>query len=271
MQKLLFVTLFIIFLVFPQSVLAVDVAISNFPPTITSDTFNVDVSISGASTGTNYLRVDLYKDGTSNYFGETYNGSSWYNGSEGINYFPIQIQDASASATLQARIGNPSANEYTGSGVYKLKIRRYTNSGNPASGDNQNPVDIQINYSTPSPTAAPTSTPTNAPAPIPTKTSTPVPTKSPTSKPTPTPTPTDEPEVLGESSMSGLSLETFSPTPTSTSAPLVKGKKLTLPIIFITSGVLLLGFAVLQLINAKKSAQTIKSLGSSGDLGGNNI
>lgn len=128
---------------------------------------------------------------------------------------------------------------------------------------------------TPTPTLQPTAQPTVAPtktstpSPIPTKTATPVPTKSPTSKPTPTPT--DEPEVLGESSTSGVSLMTNSPLPTSTSAPLVKGKKLTLPIIFITSGVLLLGFAVLQLINAKKSAQTIKSLGSSSDLGGNNI
>src|SRR3972149_11172560 len=83
----------LLFFLFPGRAYAVTVTISNNPSTITSESFNLTVSIEGAQAGTNYIRVDLYKEGTTDYyFGETYNGSSWYNGSEEVQYFPVTIE-----------------------------------------------------------------------------------------------------------------------------------------------------------------------------------
>src|SRR3989304_5438603 len=73
-------------------VFAVTVSITNFSSTINDQPFTVTASVSGANAGTNYIRTDLYKEGTQNYFGQTYNGSDWYGGSDGKQYFPISIE-----------------------------------------------------------------------------------------------------------------------------------------------------------------------------------
>ena len=163
MKTKLVLVAFVFFLYFTliiKSVFAVTININQYPSSISSDPFNVSVSVSGASEGQNYLRVDLYKDGTSNYFGETNNSTSWYGGSEGKQYFPITIDSSKmATASVQARIGAPSSGKFSGAGFYKLKIRRYTSSGNPASSDQQNPVDVNINFSLPTPTPTPAPTP----------------------------------------------------------------------------------------------------------------
>jgi len=107
---------------------------------------------------------------------------------------------------------------------------------------------------TPSPTPSPTQIPTSTPTATPTKSPTPVPTKSPTPKPTKSPTP--EPEVLGKAATSGES----KPTPEESLPELTpdvssvnKKKPIVLPIIFIGSGVLMIGFALYNLIRAKAS------------------
>jgi len=142
---------------------AVSVTITDFPSTISSDPFNVSVSIVGAGAGTNYLRVDLFQTETTNYFGETFNNTSWYGGSDGTQYFPVAISSGTAApATFQGRVGSPDGGKYVGPGMYKLKIRRYTSSGSQAN-DQQTPVDINITIPTPAPT--PTSTPTSTPTP----------------------------------------------------------------------------------------------------------
>ncbi|HTK03393.1 MAG TPA: hypothetical protein VL401_01325 [Alphaproteobacteria bacterium] len=267
-HKLIILVFSVLFLfIFPSTVAAVTVTINSFPSTVSStDPFQVEVSVTGATNATNYLRVDLYKEGTSNYFGETYNGSDWYNGSDGKSYFPIQIQNASASATISAQLGNPSINDYTGPGAYKLKIRRYTSSGSVSSNDTQTPVDIQFTYTlpTPTPTATPTSTPnpTSTPTPTPTKTPTstpvPTPTKTPTPKPTISSTPTDSPtpEVL--------SAATFEPDPTATEEPILEEKSVNTskPPIFafvlIGAGVVLICVSIIYTIkHAKKNSPTI--------------
>lgn len=123
-----------------------EVVINNFPPSISADPFDIDVTVTGAKNGTNYLRVEFYKNGTKNYFGETFNGKDWTSGSIGEDYFPIVINGASASAIVKARIGNPNETEYGGPGDYKLKVKRYTQSGAPAVIDDEKEVDIKINY-----------------------------------------------------------------------------------------------------------------------------
>jgi len=160
MKKIFFALYFIILFFFSVSkASAVSVNISNYPSSISSDPFILDVSISGASQGQNFLRIDLFKEGSSNYFGETYNGSEWYMGSDGKKYFPAVVNASkSASATIQARVGSPKANEYSGPGFYKLRVRRYTSSGNQASSDTQELVNIYVNLVLPSPTFTPAPT-----------------------------------------------------------------------------------------------------------------
>ncbi|HYM64868.1 MAG TPA: hypothetical protein VES68_00060 [Candidatus Sulfotelmatobacter sp.] len=201
--------LFSLFLVKPA--FAVTVTITSFPSSISSDAFTINVSVLGASSGTNYIRVDLYKDGSSNYFGETFNGNDWYLGSDGKQYFPITIADSksTASASIQARIGVPSSSDYDGQGSYKMRIRRYTSSGGQGSEDaNNSAVNISINLPTQTPTNSPTSI--NAPTPQSTNTPTPkstltlIPSKTPTPKISKTTSPTNSlnKDVLSESTKS---------------------------------------------------------------------
>lgn len=176
--------------------------ITSSPSTVSDQAFEVGVFIEGPSDGINYLRIDMFKDGSNNYFGETYNGNDWFGGSDGKSYYPVEIKNSTASATIKGRLGNPTLSEYSGPGTYKLKLRRYTASGNAAGSDSQTVVDIQIEYllQTPSPTPATNPVQTSIPTKVPTPT--PLASKSPTSKPTIrpsiTPTPSEEPEVLGE-------------------------------------------------------------------------
>lgn len=168
LKLLIFTLLFLLF--GAGSVFAVAVSTSNAPTTATDQPFNIDVSVAGASAGINYLRIDLYKDGTTNYFGETYNNNIWYNGSDGKQYFPITIISGQTwTGSIQGRVGSPSTTEFPNSGIYKLKVRRYTSSGSSSSSDQQIPQDIQINLVTtsPSPSSSETSTLSPTPAPSP--------------------------------------------------------------------------------------------------------
>lgn len=187
-MKYLIAMIFLLgFSFFVRPAFAVSIQIDSSPDTITDQPFTLDVSLSGAQPGQNYLRVDIYKDGTSNYFGETSVGANWYSGSDGVSYVPVTIPDSTTvvTASLQARIGTPSPNDFPGTGSYKIKIRRYTASGSQGE-VTQTPVDVQINYSLPTPTPLPTFTPTPTITPrTPTPTKMPTPTKLPTSSPTP--------------------------------------------------------------------------------------
>lgn len=183
---------------------AVTVTVSNIPESVTDQEFEFDVLVSGAQTGTNYIRASFFSPGTTSYFGFTYNGSSFYNGSDYSQYLPLPISaEGSGSATVKAKI-DPGSSSFKGSGDYSFKVRRYTSqSYNTSSSE----VTVSINYAaetpTPTPTQAPTptSTPTLTPTPTPTKTATP--TNSP-SKPTPTKAPAQStisipPSILGTS------------------------------------------------------------------------
>ena len=208
MKAIRFLVAFIlIFFIFTAKSFAVTVSVTNFPTTLSDQPFAITASVSGATAGTNYLRIDLYKDGTSNYFGETYNGSSWYSGGEGSSYFPITIDSSkNGFGTFQGRVGNPNSNDYPGPGNYKLKIRRYTSSGSLASSDTQTPVDVNITYAAPTSSPTPTVTPAPTPTEEPTSTNTPTPTLklvlTPTAKLTKTPTSSEvstNSAVLGQS------------------------------------------------------------------------
>src|SRR3990167_369901 len=160
MPKILGLVLgFSLFLIAAKTALAITVTVSDYPQTITQDPFSITVSVEGAQTATNYLRVDLYKDGTKSYFVETYNGTDWYDGSDGKQYHPISIQSGQIwSGEVQARIGEPSSSKYTGPGTYKMRIRRYTASGGQGvENANDSSVSLTIDIPAPDPTPTPQS------------------------------------------------------------------------------------------------------------------
>jgi len=218
--------------------------------------FMVKATVAGATSGTNYLKIDIFKEGSSLYFGETFNGLNWYNGSDGKQYVPISITSGvDWSGIIQGKIGTPSVVEYDGIGTYKLRVRRYTASGNLAN-DGDNSVAIQIMYptQTPTPTLLPTLTdmPTPIKVPTPTKISTPESTATliPTAKNSqenivmtsiPLRIPT---KVLGNSTQSAL-LVLSTPTPRTQPTPTVKVQEISkkqdhVPYVFIGGGFLLL-------------------------------
>lgn len=189
MKAVVVLVVVLFFLYFANSALAVSVTISDYPGTIAEDSFTITASISGATTGTNYLRIDLYEEGGTNYFGETFNSTDWYGGSTYSQYLPVSIVSGIVwSGAVQGRIGSPTSTEYDGSGVYKMRLRRYTSGGGGTATEANNSavtVSISLPTSTPTPTVTPTPNPTNTP--------TPTPTSSPTNTPTPSPTPTKTP------------------------------------------------------------------------------
>lgn len=192
---------FLLALFWVKPAFAVFLTISDAPQIITDQSFSLNVSISGAGAGTNYLRVDLYKEGTSNYFGETYNGNDWYGGSDGKQYYPITIVSGQTwNDSVQGRIGTPTTGKYPGPGNYKLRIRRYTSSGGTGTTD-QTPQDIQITFALPSPSPTPTEFP------------------SPTPTPSPSPNPTSIPTPTALSSSKAKTTSTASKTPAPTTNP----------------------------------------------------
>lgn len=228
--------LLLYFLFLPQKVFAVTVSILNEPSSITQDAFIVTASVSGAQTGTNYLRIDLYKDGTTNYFGDTYNGSSWYNGSDGTQYFPITIP-LTSSVQIQGRFGSPTGTQYDGTGVYKLRIRRYTQSGNSGSNDTMDTVRAAIAIPTATPTPNPIDTPTPTPK-IPTAISKPLPTAASVVRPSITSAVATFGAVLGSSSAFQT---TPTEIPTKVLAASASKPSILVPILFIIAGFCLLG------------------------------
>lgn len=187
MRVIIVLIAFLFFFAGAKSVSAVTVTISDYPGTLTDESFTISASVSGATSGTNYLRIDLFEDGTTNYFGETYNGSDWYGGSTYSQYAPITIQSGVTwSGSVQGRIGSPTGTQYDGSGTYKIRLRRYTSGGGYTSTEANNSavvISIALPTSTPTPTVTPTPSPTSSPAP------TSAPTKTPTLAPTRTPPP----------------------------------------------------------------------------------
>ncbi len=264
MKTKLVLVAFVFFLYFTliiKSVFAVTININQYPSSISSDPFNVNVFVSGASEGQNYLRVDLYKDGTSNYFGETNNGISWYGGSDGKQYLPITI-DSSKMATMsvQARIGVPNSTEFSGAGNYKLKIRRYTSSGNPASSDQQNPADVHINFSLPTftPIPSPTSKLSATSKANPTQTKTPtaaVKTEVPSSEQTALIDEDIEISTTAPTSILGISTQSATPTSDEEKEKNIKilgDTSSKIPIVLVTAGIFLGACGILSYFIYKK-------------------
>ncbi len=198
-----FVLALVCCMVYVTKTFAVSTSIVQSPPSVNDEPFTITVNITGATAGINYLRADLYLPETKNYFGETDNSQYWYGGSDGKLYFPVTIESGTPLiATFSARLGSPSTTDYPGPGLYKLRIRRYTSSGNQGSEDPQS-VDINLTkaYPSPTPTPTPTPSPSTLPSVSPSSTTTspsPTPPTTPASSKLPTlsPSPHHKPETF---------------------------------------------------------------------------
>src|SRR3989344_2425150 len=191
---------FLFFLHFANPAFAAAPAITAYPnTTISLDTsFTVTATMSGLTNNAVYrLRVAIAQSGTSNYFGSTYDGSTWHMGSiSDGNYVNITTDGNGAwGGDIQGKIDSDDPSFTTGSGTYDLKIGRYTQTGVTATWSN--PVSITVTV----PPTPPTPTPTKPPTPPPI-------TNTPTTKPTTPSAPENisQNSVLGKSTGDGLDI-----------------------------------------------------------------
>lgn len=131
-----------------------------------NQSFTISSTMSGLSKNSIYkMRIVFAPTGTSNYFGSTWNGSSWYNGTPSpINYsnFLSITTDGTGAwwGDVQGEIDPDDPNFTTGSGTYDLKIGRYTQTGSTATWSNIVSASIVL---PPTPTPSPTTIPTDTP------------------------------------------------------------------------------------------------------------
>ena len=199
----IFFSIFFSFLFIPKhQVFATAPQITASPSgTINLDqSFTLSATMSGLSKNAVYrLRIALAQPGTTNYFGSTWNGSSWYNGTPApiqYAYFLSITTDAqgSWSGDIQGKIDSDDPNFTTGSGVYDVKLGRYTQTGSSATWSDTVPITIFA----PEPTPLP---PTSIPTPLPTE-------KPPTIIPkTPVPTIKLVPSILTPTEIASLSAD----------------------------------------------------------------
>lgn len=202
---LIAVFIFLFYSSLVKSVFAVPPSITAFPSgTVSLDTaFTVTATMSGLSKSATYrLRIAIAQPETFNYFGSTYDGTTWHMGSIADGNFVNITTDAIGvwGGDIQGKIDSDDPNFTTGSGTYDLKIGRYTQTGITPTWSNLVSITIAV---------PPTPTPTNTPTPTSPPTATPTPTKIPTPTPVPN-TPTSKPSlaplptsILGKSTQSG--------------------------------------------------------------------
>lgn len=255
MRRLLgLVTLSFFCLLFPSSASAFSLTITGANPLNISDKeqiVEVNLLIEDLPAGDSYFRAG-WKQGNS-YVGYVQNNSGdWVklrSLSDGCSDY-FKISESTTSATLKIKIGNDND---ISNGEIPIKAHRYTASCASNTGSNEYLTTITLSTPIPtnSPTPAPvenTPTPTFTTTPSPTRSPTPTPTKKPTSQPTESPTP--EAQVLGEEAV--ITTDSPFPSPSTIVAGNSKRNIPTVPIVFISSGVALIGFAVLQLIRASR-------------------
>jgi hypothetical protein len=212
----LLITLFLLEANIHSVIKASSPVVLNVPTQINiSQSFNVNVNFDGLTGDKIYrLRITFSKPGESKYFGETWNGSDWYNGESPIEYskfFSITTDSNGAwSGEVQGKISYGIPNFDGTLGTYDFKIGRYTETGSTATWSEVTQVTlVDPNPPTSTPvltdTVTPSSTPTKTP--IPTKSPTPIHTQTPTKTPTPIKNPTPTPTT-------NIVKNTQTPTPT---------------------------------------------------------
>lgn len=232
-MKLLFCLIFIFVICCLRTAGATPPAAANFPSEIKiNEEFNLNISMSGLSANTIYrLRIAFFTEGETKYFGETWNGSSWYAGESPINYqqyLGIATDETGFWAgDLKGRISYNIPNFTNTLGQYKCKIGRYTQTGSTATWSNEDYQVLISDSSPPTPTSLPTPSITPTPTSVlPTPTITSTPTKTPTITSTLTPTKTPTPSKTPTPTLTSTPSKT--PTPVNITAALSSSVSLTL-------------------------------------------
>lgn len=149
------------FLVFPSNVYAEFTF--TIPQTTITDVQEIDASVNlslqGQGNKTYYLEGALKKEGSTNYFGLTWNDSSWvkYTANNYTTLKSITLYSTGKwNGIVKVKI-DKSSSLFTGDGNYTLRMKRFTSSGSNYWADN----DIALTVILPSsPTSTPVSTPT---------------------------------------------------------------------------------------------------------------
>ena len=267
-KLILFLITFFLFFVFPASVDAIGLVISN--PVVSNDEVTIQVEVTDINPSVSCTDSKCYLQGmftkstsSPSYFGYTQNNSlDWYkyNGTpseEEIRITFFYFTPTNNSWSRQLKIKNDSADpDYTGPGDYFLRVKRYTG-GSSSSAQDSNNLTVGLSYVIP--TEPPTSTPTASPTLTPTSTATPTATKTPTptKKVTPTATPVAQETSAQENTILGLRNELATDTPTAGAAgETAEGKKLPpVALILIIIGSLILGvsgFAFIKKVREDK-------------------
>lgn len=216
-----FLPAFFLFALFPQSVIAVDLFISD--PIISNLEVSLNASLSGSANY--YLQGTLRSQSSSKYFGETQNNrGDWVDyistpEKEYItsNFFLTDIKNATWSGTIKLRFKLDDPN-YFGPGQYDLKLRRFTgNSTSNAGESNTLTLNLTQVIPTPTPSFSPSPPPTPPPTPTPSPTPTPPPSLRPSLSPWPSLSPALIGTVAGETTM--IDLSAFGLPPSSSPAP----------------------------------------------------
>lgn len=182
----------------------------------------VNLSLQGQANKTHYLEGAFKKEGATNYFGLTWNDTSWmpYTSSNFASLKSISTdQDGAWTGAVKVKL-DESSSLYTGSGTYILRMKRFTSGGSSSWADND--ITLTVNApATPTPTPTPSPTPTVITTPTPQPTATPkkTSTPSPSSKPSPTPSLTPSPTASAKLASTKSVVAGVSKTPNPTFSP----------------------------------------------------
>ena len=230
---------------------AMSLTFNGLPSSVNEDSqFEVNVSLVAAPINTKYyFRAALFKEGTTRYFGYTYNHlGEWHNApGEATRFLEITTNnEGSWSGKLKAKVDIESSH-FKGQGDYRFKIGRYTKSGyfGSWSGDEA----IYINYTPPaSPSPSPSPSPSSSPAPSPSPSPSPTPVTTTTTTTTKKPVSSslfeshDSDEMLlGEERKEGEILGVGGPEASEASEVKKEKRPYLLPIILVVLGGGLLG------------------------------
>lgn len=156
------------FLIFPGNAYA-EFTFTVPQTTITSDQeidIPVILSLQGQNNKTYYLEGAFKKEGSSNYFGLTWNNVSWikYTASNFTTLKPITTdQTGKWSGIVKVKIDKDSS-LFTNDGTYTLRLKRFTTGGSYYWADNSISLIISLSSSA-APTPSPILTPTFKPSP----------------------------------------------------------------------------------------------------------
>lgn len=210
----------------------------------------VTLSLQGQGNKTYYLEGAFKQEDTTNYFGLTWNDSSWipYTSSNFTNLKSITTDQAGGwNGAVKVKL-DESSSLFSGSGTYILRMKRFTTGGSPSWASN----DITLTVSTPA-TSTPNPTPSPTPTPTPSAkkttsqaaTSAPNPTIPPTPKSSPSSASTKEsstqpkPQAKPDSKVASVAAAQASPTPTNIEIKSQKQSNLFLIVglVLITAGI----------------------------------